>query len=182
MNKETQQINKQNSNKLIAMTAHDLRGIIVRIYGLNRLLEEKIQELPDMEAKKMSVLINSQCKQGIDLTAGLVSAYKSSTFSLTELLTKQIVTYRYLAENKDIELKSDIPHKDIYVETKPVDLIRVLDNLFDNSVKFTPRNGNIKITLTQTDNKPLYHSKTPALVSLKVFDHPFLRRPCKHND
>lgn len=153
MNKETQQINRRDTNELIALTAHDLRGIIARIYGLNLLVEEKLQSLPDKEAKKMIALITSQCKQGIDLTAGLIDTYKTSICSLTALLTKQIALYRYQAENKGIELTTNIPHKDIYVETHPVPLIRVLDNLFDNAVKFTPRCGSIKITLTQADNK-----------------------------
>lgn len=143
----------ENTNELIAMTAHDLRGVIARIYGLNRLLEERLQSLPDKDAKKITELITFQCEQGLDMTAGLVSLYKSDVCSLTELLTKQIALYKYQADNKGIEVKAEIPQRDIYAETKPVLLIRVLDNLFDNAVKFTPRNGSIKITLTQADNK-----------------------------
>lgn len=151
--KEAQQIHSWDTNELIALTAHDLRGIISRIYGLNLLVEEKLQSFPDKEAKKMIALITSQCKQGIDLTAGLVDTYKTSICSLTALLTKQTDLYRYQAENKAIELTTNIPHEDIYVETHPVPLIRVLDNLFDNALKFTPRYGSIKITLTRADNK-----------------------------
>lgn len=153
MNKETQQIDRRNTNELIAMTAHDLRGIIARIYGLNLLVEEEVQEYPDRELKELTALIASQCQQGMDLTAGLVDTYNASVCLLTALLTRQIALYRYQVKNKDIELTVDIPRRDIYVETHPVSLIRVLDNLFDNAVKFTPRYGSIKITLTQADNK-----------------------------
>lgn len=149
----TQQINRRDTNDLIAMTAHDLRGVIARIYGLNLLVEEEAKEHPDKELKKLTALITSQCKLGIDLTAGLVDAYKESICSLTELLTRHIALYRYQAENKGIELTTDIPKMDIYVKTRHVPLIRVLDNLFDNAVKFTPRYGSIKIILTQADNK-----------------------------
>lgn len=149
----TQQIKVQDTNELIAMTAHDLRGIISRIYGLNLHVEGELKDHPNKELRKLTALITSQCKQGIDLTEGLVDTYKTSLCSLSTLLAKQIALYRYQAENKSIELTSDIPHKDIYVETFPVPLIRVLDNLFDNALKFTPRKGSIKITLTQSDNK-----------------------------
>lgn len=150
---DTEQINRRNTNEFIAMTAHDLRGVIARIYGLNRLLEEKLQDLPDKDTKEMTALITSQCEQGVALTAGLIGAYKASLCSLTKLLTKQIDLYKIQTRNKFIELKTDIPQRDIYVETQPILLIRVFDNLIDNAVKFTPRNGNIKITLAQTDNK-----------------------------
>lgn len=141
------------TNELIATTAHDLRSIIARIYGLNLLVEGEVKEHPDKELRKLIALITSQCKQGIDLTAGLVDTYKTSLCSLTALLTKQIALYKFQAENKGIEFTADIPDTEIYVETHPVSIIRLFDNIFDNAVKFTPRFGSIKITLTQADNK-----------------------------
>ena len=149
----TQQINIKDTNELLAMTAHDLRNIITRIYGLNLLVNEEVQKHPDKELAKLTALITSQCQLGIDLTAGLVEAHKASFCSLTALLTRQVAIYRYQAENKGIELTTNIPKSDIYIETRSVPLIRVLDNLFDNAVKFTPRYGNIKISLTQANNK-----------------------------
>lgn len=153
MNKETQHINRSDTNELIALTAHDLRNILAHIYGLNLLIEEKLQSFPDKEVQKMTALITSQCQQGLALTEGLVHTYKVRICSLTALLNKQIALYRYQAENKGIELTIDIPQSHIYLETRAVPLIRVLDNLFDNAVKFTPRFGRIKIQLTQTDKK-----------------------------
>lgn len=153
MNKETQHINRSDTNELIALTAHDLRSILARIYGLNLLVEEKLQSFPDKEVQKITALITSQCQQGLALTEGLVHTYEVSICSLTALLNRQIALYRHQAENKGIELTIDIPKSDIYLETKVVPLIRVLDNLFDNAVKFTPCLGSIKITLKQTDNK-----------------------------
>lgn len=173
MNKKIQQNNWRNTNELIAMTAHDLRGIIARIYGLNLLVEEEILEHHDEETKELTALITSQCQQGMDLTAGLVDAYKTNICLLTALLAKQIAMYRYQAENKEIELTIDIPHRDIYVETHPVFLIRVLDNLFDNAVKFTPRHGSIKITLTQSDNKAII-SLSDSGIGIPDSFHPLL--------
>lgn len=167
----TQQIDRRDTNELIATTAHDLRSIISRIYGLNSILEGELQEHPDKELKKLTALITSQCKLGLDLTAGLVDAYKASVCSLTELLTSQITLYRYQAENKSIELTTDIPKLDIYVETHPIPLIRVLDNLFDNAVKFTPRYGSIKITLKQADNKAVISITDTGIGIPKSFQH-----------
>lgn len=173
MNKEAQQINWRDTNELIAMTAHDLRGIIARIYGLNLLVEEKLQGIEDKEAKKMTALIASQCKQGINLTEGLVDKYKSSMCSLTELLTGQIALYKYQTENKGIKLTTNIPYMDICIETRIVPLIRILDNLFDNALKFTSRDGCIKITLKQADSKVVI-SFTDTGIGIPPDFQPFL--------
>lgn len=149
----TQEINWRDTNELIVTTAHDLRSIISKIYGLNVLVEENLQNLSDNETQKMVALITSQCKKGLDLTSELISTHNTSICSLTELLTKQLMIYGFQAEKKNIELKVDIPNNDIYVETRPVSFMRVLDNLFDNALKFTPRNGSIKITLALIDKK-----------------------------
>lgn len=149
----TKYINRHDTNELIAMTAHDLRAIVGRIYSLNLLVQEGLKEYPDKELKNIIALITSQCRQGMDLTTGLVNTYKVSLCSLTELLSRQIAIYKHQAENKGIELTTYFPQGEIYVDTFPVALIRVLDNLFDNALKFTPRNGKIEITLKQSNNK-----------------------------
>lgn len=165
----TQEINWRDTNELIVTTAHDLRSIMSIIYGLNLLVEEKLQNLPDNETQKMVALITSQCKKGLDLTSELICTHNASICSLTELLTKQLVIYGFQAENKNIELKVDIPNNDIYVETRPVSLIRVLDNLFDNALKFTPRHGSIKITLALIDNKAVISISDTGMGITEIF-------------
>lgn len=165
----TQEINWRDTNELIVTTAHDLRNIMSSIYGLNLLVEEKLQNFPDNETQKMVSLITSQCKKGLDLTSELIFTHNASICSLTELLTKQLVIYGFLAEKKNIELKVDIPKNDIYVETRPVSFMRVLDNLFDNALKFTPRHGSIKITLALIDNKAVISISDTGMGIPEVF-------------
>lgn len=147
MDKKTQQIRKHGISEHLAMTAHDFRSIVGSIYGLTQILEEKLKEHPDPEIKELTGLITTQCELGIDISTGLVQDYKQDICSLKELLTAQGHLYKHQAARKNITLTTDFPVPDFYVQTKPGLLLRVLDNLFKNAVKFTPRQGHIILGL-----------------------------------
>jgi two-component system sensor histidine kinase VicK len=149
--KKTKPINLQETEERIALAAHDLRGVIARISGLHGLLQAKVNEHPDLIVQELTGMIATQCKLGIDITAGIVRAYKQDLCSLNDLLATQIHLYKYQADRKNITLTVDFPDKNVYVHTKTGLLIRILDNLFDNAIKFTTQHGNIKTTLRQEE-------------------------------
>jgi two-component system sensor histidine kinase VicK len=155
MDKEAQTEKWRDTKELIALTAHDLRNIINGIYGLNWILQDKINRYPDPEFEELTGLIASQCELGAELIAGLVLSYKQDILSLNKLLISQTRLYKYRTDRKDITLTAELPDKEIYVRTKRIALTRVLDNLFDNSLKFTTRRGQITIGLVQQDNKAI---------------------------
>jgi two-component system sensor histidine kinase VicK len=153
MDKKTKQIKEYGVSELLATTAHDFRSIVGGIYGLTQILEEKLKENPDPEIRELNGLIASQCELGIDISTGLVQDYKQAICSLKELLTAQAHLYKYQAARKNITLTTHFPVRDIYVQTKPGLLIRVLDNLVNNGIKFTPRQGQIILGLKLHDKK-----------------------------
>lgn len=163
MDKKTQHPRKHDISELLAMTAHDFRSIIGSIYGLTYILEEKLKEHPDPEIKELTGLIATQCELGIDVATGLVKDYKQDICSLKELLTTQANLYQYKAAQKNITLHTDFPVPNVYVQTKAGLLIRVLDNLFDNALKFTPRQGHIIIGLKLRGQKAIISVKDTGI-------------------
>lgn len=155
MDKKTHQHRKYGISEHLAMTAHDFRNIIGGIFGLTHILEEKLTGHPDPEIKELTGLIAMQCELGMDISTGLVQDYKQDICSLKKLLTTQVHIYQYEAGRKKITVNTDFVVHDIYVQTKPGILIRVLDNLVNNAIKFTPRGGNIIIGLKLRDNKAI---------------------------
>ncbi len=137
------------------MTAHDLRNIINGIYGLNQLVTDKLNGHLDTEIKQLLDLISKQCETGIELTTGLVYSYQQSYFSVNKLLKELQKIHCYRANKKNIQLAITLPDKEIYIQTARSKLIRVLDNLLDNAVKFTPREGKVSINLAQKENKAI---------------------------
>lgn len=153
MNKEAPLNENRATAEFIALTAHDLRNIINGIYGLNRLLADKLNGLSDPEIHELTGLITSQCELGTELTTGLLLSYQRSNFMLNRLLSELQRLHQYRADRKEIVLTVSLPDKELYVRTERTKLIRILDNLLDNAVKFTPRQGQITISLTEQENK-----------------------------
>lgn len=150
----------------VALTAHDLRNIINGIYGLNNLVADKLKGNSDPEIHQLTELINSQCELGLDLTSGLVKSYKQSCFSANKLLTELQQIYQYRANKKAISLTTILPENETFLQTERSKLIRVLDNLLDNSIKFTTKKGKVTLNLTQTEDKKIIISITDTGIGI----------------
>ena len=143
----------------MAMTAHDLRNVFNNILGLSRILEEKTQEHPNPDIHELIHLILSQCQLGLGITSGILHTYEATTYSLNELIDSLLNLYKYKVQSKSIALYTHIPSEDILVNVPAELFARTLENLLDNSIKFTPQNGSITITLSEDAGN--------ALVSIK---------------
>ncbi|GBD96414.1 MAG TPA: HAMP domain-containing protein [Nitrospirae bacterium] len=60
------------------------------------------------------------------------------------LIADVVDLYRYVAEDCNITIHSDIP-RDIVLDADPVRLKQVIANLLDNAVKYTPESGRVSV-------------------------------------
>jgi signal transduction histidine kinase len=68
-------------------------------------------------------------------------------FYLNELLADAARAVRTLADEKQIALEVDAPH-DVTIEADERLLARMIGNLLENAVKYTPRGGRVTVALT----------------------------------
>jgi signal transduction histidine kinase len=71
------------------------------------------------------------------------------TVTLTEVLTPILESTGAIAQDKAIELKTNLPQQLPPVKANPKALQEVLNNLLDNAIKYTPQNGTIEVIVSQ---------------------------------
>lgn len=146
--------------ELIANISHDLRTPLSIMQGYAETLLIKKDSLSETEknkylavilesAKKLSVLVE-QLFQYAKLEANQVSPQKEQ-FLLNELVSDILVAYNLKARERNIKLTLDSTGSLPPVFADIALTERVLQNLIDNALKFTPDGGSITIYLKPTD-------------------------------
>ncbi len=75
--------------------------------------------------------------------------------NLAAIITQMVTECMPLAQEKGIELKATLPGDAKDVRCDEEEIRRVIQNLIDNSLKFTPTSGSISITMDQAGEKTL---------------------------
>lgn len=75
--------------------------------------------------------------------------------NLSEALNNKIVLFTINAKQKSIVFEKKI-EQNIYIKIDPFALDRILNNLFDNAIKYNKENGIIYITLETKNNKAIF--------------------------
>ncbi len=71
-----------------------------------------------------------------------------SSVNVTSLLKEKAEPFAAQAEQAELDFRLELPDKSIVISANAEQLHRVVDNLFDNALKFTPSSGHIKLSLT----------------------------------
>jgi len=156
--------------ELIANVSHDLRTPISIIHGYVETLHMKEDTLSTQDRKRyMNTILDSTVKlerlvnelfELSKLEANQVQPQKEP-FYISELVSDISNKYDFIAKHKNIlidtVLAKDLPP--VYADISLIE--RVMQNLLDNAIKFTPEggkvfiqtlkiNGNVEITVTDT--------------------------------
>jgi len=152
---ETAKIFKVNRNEFMGNVAHELRTPIFAIQlSLETLLDGAISD----EKVNMDFLNRAfnQTKRLKELVDDLIRIAKFETgvkmskryFEISNVITKTVDDLRTLTDNKKISLSYDPSDTNgVTVFGDEERLQQVLVNLIDNSVKYTPEHGEIKVAL-----------------------------------
>jgi signal transduction histidine kinase len=157
-NKQLEQTNKE-KDKFFSIIAHDLKSPFNGIIGLSEMLRDDARILDTDSIIKYAGLIHSSTKQTFDLLKNLLEwarmqqgriPFNPKTFSLSSFINHEIKGLENVAGQKNIELINGL-RENIRL-TADENMVRtVLRNLISNAIKFTPKNGKIKID-AKSDN------------------------------
>lgn len=153
LNDELQQANKS-KDRFLSIIAHDLRGPFQGLLGISEVLSEDLDELDKGEVKDIACNINSALKKQYELLNDLLdwSRLQSGNFQLkpedielNKAVSETLAPLSLMANQKSINLINEAA-EDLIVSADKNMLHLVLRNLVTNSIKFTGKNGFVKIS------------------------------------
>lgn len=148
----------------IADISHELRTPMTTIGGfvdgmldgtIPPELQEKYLLLVSGEVKRLSRMVN-ELLDVARIQSGEIS-YKMQPFSLTEVAHRVLLSMEDRIREGQIQMQVHLPEEELYAVGDGDSIHRVIYNLMDNAIKFTPENGEITVCLEQKEKK-LYFS------------------------
>lgn len=146
--------------ELIANVSHDLRSPLAVIHGYVETMLIKNEQLDQHERMKYMKIILESSEKLQRLVFDLFELSKLETgqvkvryepFFINELLQDASQKYRLLADNKNIKIDANIEKSlpMVYADLSMID--RVIQNLLDNAIKYTPKEGWIQLEVKKED-------------------------------
>ena len=139
-------------NDFIANVSHELRTPITTIGGFidgmtdGTIPKEKHEyylKIVKDEVRRINKLVNDQL-QIARLQQGAFD-YKPKTFDINEMIRLELIKNEKLIEEKQLEIEVEFENEKQNVHAEPESINRVIINLLNNAIKFTPDGGKIVI-------------------------------------
>lgn len=152
--------------EFIADVSHELRTPMTTIGGfIDGIIDGTIPEesrekyllLVSAEVRRLSRMVNNLLDVA-RIQSGEIS-YQMVPFDLTEVAHRVLLTMEDRIEDEKIQLTLNLPEKSVYVIGDHDAIYRVIYNLLDNAVKFTPAGGEIVASMRQQDGKVYFSVK-----------------------
>ncbi len=148
--------NDKSRRELVANVSHDLRTPLASLQGYLETLLLKADKLTDDEKKDYT---NIALQHSERLRKLISELFELSTlenqdaelhfepFSMSELVHDVTHKFQLEAQEKNLKLSTHIPEEPAFVSADIGLIQRVLENLIENAIKYTPPGGQIGIAL-----------------------------------
>jgi two-component system sensor histidine kinase/response regulator len=157
--KELRDLNNA-KDTLFAIIGHDLKTPFFTIMGLADILLSNYNEYSDTERKELITFINESAKSSHILLDNLLNWTRMQTgtiksepvnLNIEQIIIENVKLLQSQAHTKEVSLNYSIDGE-ILVFADVNMLNTILRNLISNAIKFTPREGSVKINVTKDDH------------------------------
>jgi len=131
--------------------AHDLRSPLARIRGIAEM--SLLKETTSEQYRAMAASTIEECDNLIDMINTMlditeiesgIMKNRNEEFSVVRLIENAWELFRPIAEEKDIRITTELPDE-LNINADRKKLQRIVSNLLDNAIKYTPEGGSISI-------------------------------------
>ena len=150
------QHNDASRREMVANVSHDLRTPLASLQGYLETLKLKAEDLSDIQRQEY---IDIAYKHSERLRKLISELFELSTlenqdarlhfepFSMSELLQDVCQKFRLEAEKKGLQLSTAISTQPTFVSADIGLIQRVVENLIENAIKYTPEGGQVAVSL-----------------------------------
>ncbi|MHC8306151.1 sensor histidine kinase [Pseudomonas sp. PB3P13] len=151
--------------KALAKVAHELRNPLTPI----SMIAERMVSVPSVELPRMRGLIEGQVQHLSRIVEDLLDVSRASGGQLritrvdvdfSQIINAAIDACRPMMAAKNLHFSTRLPSGPVIVHGDPVRLTQVLHNLLNNSLKYTPDDGHVALSVTLE----------PELITINVSD------------
>ena len=148
--------------ELVANVSHDLRTPLASLHGYLETVALKGPELSEEERQKYLAVALRNSERMRKLVAELFELAKLDaheilpeleSFSLPELVQDVVQDFQLSAEEKGVQLHASVSERVPFVCADIRLIERVLQNLIENALRFTPKGGLVDISLRREEGR-----------------------------
>lgn len=149
----------EDKNHFFHSVIHDLKSPVENIYSLIAILQKNKENIPD---KKILEYVAVSCNNAKNIINNLLeiaeieNANHNTTLQSTDinrLLKTHLAPFISIAKKKNIKIIKQLSKAPLLLETNPEKLIRVVNNIISNSIKFTYNGGQISVSTLKVEDK-----------------------------
>jgi heavy metal sensor kinase len=158
--------------------AHDLKSPITRMRGLAEITLTTAKSSQEYENMAASTI--EECDRLLDMintmlvisqTEAGVGKLERETMDLADVIRDACELFQPLAEDKGLHLVSDVPRDcRFYGDTRMIQ--RMVANLLDNAIKYTPKNGKLIVRLKNDNTQHVVVSVEDTGIGISPTDLP----------
>lgn len=160
---------EQAREEIFGMVSHDIRNPLSTIKASGELLKDKLEENDKERSKELIDVIDNNCNKVLRISrdlldlqrleSGMLTLEKTST-NLKECLLSAASSTEAMQRSYGVEVEPDLASVHANVDEGRIE--QVVTNLLTNAIKFSPRNGKVQLTLSETMNQQ---------ICIRVVDH-----------
>ncbi len=141
-------------NRLLGVTAHDLRNPMISIQGFAEMLRDEAVGAVNAEQKEMAAFIASAATSMLELIDDLLdlSSIEAGELKLCkkendlgEVINMAVFLYRGHAEGKEMTIEMKAPPSPVRCVFDSVRMKQVAENILSNAIKFSPAGARIEV-------------------------------------